>query len=1207
MKLHYLTVLTILCLLLNTSKILSQTASTNVIYSGFQACGGCTVCGADYWCIGIHGSYCGDIPNCDTRTFFDPVPAGNVVTNVTMNYWAASCAGAAIFGSINGFSVPVAYDGNTGCWCDANPCGLTSSASQNFPCGLPGYVYGGTNSLQICVGTGEYDPSVCFSRIELVFTYVAPDVINPSITPLGPTSFCPGGSVVLDAGSGYPSYIWNTGASTQSITASSTGTYTVTVTSITGCTSGTSSVNVNVLSPPTPNITGPTSYCAGTSTTLNAGAYSSYIWSTGASSQTISVTDANNPITVTVTDGNGCSGTSPAVFVSPLSLPTPSITGPLSYCAGGGTTLDAGGPYSAYYWSNGGNAQSTTVTAANNPVSVTVTDGNGCTGTSAGVYVTENTLPTPVVTGSLTYCPTSSASLDAGVYSSYYWSTGATSQTTTATSVNNPITVTVTDANGCTGVSPSVNVSEAASLNPVITGSTTYCSGSSTTLNAGAYASFIWSTGATTQTIQATAADNPIYVTVTDAGGCFGSSAGVSVFATEPPSPSVNGNSSYCQGSSAVLSTGIYSSYLWSNGSNMQTATVTIADNPVSVVVTDANGCTGTSLAVTLNEMASPSPVINGTLTYCNGYSSTLNTGSYSAYLWSTGAITQTINATVADNPISVTVTDANGCTGVSAPVNVSLAGNITPTITGTLSYCPGSSTTLSTGIYSSYLWSTGATTQYTTATIANNPVTVTVTDVSGCTGTATANVILSTPPNPSIIGTLVYCSSSSTTLTTGSYSSYYWSTGAITQSVTVTAANNPISVTVTDANGCTGSATTSVSPYTVTSSVISLTDVDCFSNSTGAVSVLPSGGVTPYTYLWSNGNTTNSINDLAAGSYTVTITDNNSCQGVSTYTIGQPPVLSVSETVSPISCNGQDNGMILANASGGTPPYQYLWPDSSTGPSIGSLQAGTYSFTVTDANDCVDSVLNIILTDPPILRPSTSSDNPTCYGGNDGTASVTVTGGVPPYSYAWTGGFSVPTITNLTSGIYIVTITDLNFCTATQIVTLYNPSAIVSVDSVTIDQSNHGNIDITVTGGTLPYAYIWSNGATTEDISGLSSGIYIVTITDINTCNATDSVLLDIPYLPLLIPNVITPNNDGVNDDFEIKNIEQYKNVSIQIFNQWGNVLFVFSGTCQQYKNPENRWDGTYNGKDLPTGSYVYIILIDDLDPFTGVCSIIR
>ncbi len=1205
MRIYYFTILSVL-FLISTAKVLSQTATTTVNYTGGLGAGGCVVCGGDYWCINNPpapaGGYIGTSATCDARTFFDPVPAGYVVTNVTLNYWTASCYGAALSGSVNGFSVPVTYDGSGGCLCANSPCGLTTSSTSNYPCGMPGYVYGGNNTLQICAST-----AMCINRAELVFTYVTPDAITPSITPSGPTSFCPGGSVILNAGSGYSAYNWSTGETTQSITASSTNTYSVTVTSITGCTTGSSSATVTVYSNPAPSITGSTNYCTGSSTTLNAGAYSSYVWSTGASTQTINATSADNPIYVTVTDGNGCSGVSPGVNVNPLSLPTPSITGTLNYCTGGSTTLDAGGPYSLYSWSNGGNTQTTPATIANNPLTVTVTDASGCTGTSPGVNLTENALPSPVITGSLTYCPTSSASLDAGTYSSYLWSTGATTQAINATTADNPISVTVTDANGCTGNSPSINVSLAANLNPVVTGSMTYCSGSSTTLNAGVYSSYLWSTGATTQTISATSADNPVSVTVTDASGCFGSSPGVSVSETSLPTPSITGNSSYCSGSNTTLSTGIYSSYSWSTGVNTQSAIVTAADNPVSVTVTDANGCIGSSTTVNLNEMASPTPAINGVLIYCNGFSATLNTGTYSSYLWSTGAITQTINATVADNPVTVTVTDINGCSGISSPVNVSLAANLNPTITGSLTYCPGSSTTLSVGTYSSYLWSTGSTTQNTTVTTLNNPVTVTVTDVTGCTGTASVNVSLNTPPNPTIIGTLVYCASSNTSLTTGSYSSYVWSTGANTQTTIATVANNPVSVTVTDANGCTGTATTTVTAYTVQSSVNSITDVDCYSNSTGAITISPSGGVTPYSFLWDIGDTTNFLTNLPAGSYTVTITDNNNCQGSYTYTIMQPSILTTTTTVSNISCNNQNDGLIVANVTGGTTAYLYHWSDNSSGNSLGSLQAGTYSLTVTDAHNCTDSVTNIVITNPPALVLTSNSTNPFCYNGNNGTATTSASGGTPPYIYAWTGGISGPNATNLSSGIYTVTVTDSHYCITTDIVTLYNPNAILVSDTISVGQNNTGNIDLTVTGGSLPYNYNWSNGSTTEDISGLSNGLYIVTITDFNSCIGLDSVVINIPELPLIIPSVITPNSDHVNDNFEIKNIEQYGNVSVEIYNRWGDLLFKFSGTCLQYKDPANRWDGKHNGKDLPMGSYVYIIKIDQLDPINGVCSIIR
>jgi len=143
-----------------------------------MACGGCLLCGGDYWCINTNPSYCGATAGCLTKTFFDPVPAGKTVTNVTARYYSGGCAGSYMAGSINGYAVPTVNDANTGCLCSDNPCVVAAVSSNNYPCGMPGYVYGGTNSLQLCTGT-----SVCINRVELVFTYVNPDVIFPSITP----------------------------------------------------------------------------------------------------------------------------------------------------------------------------------------------------------------------------------------------------------------------------------------------------------------------------------------------------------------------------------------------------------------------------------------------------------------------------------------------------------------------------------------------------------------------------------------------------------------------------------------------------------------------------------------------------------------------------------------------------------------------------------------------------------------------------------------------------------------------------------------------------------------------------------------------------------------------------------------------------------------------------------------------------------------
>ena len=178
MKKLNLTIVTVLISLFFSYQSIAQTATATVSYTGFMACDGCLLCGGDYWCINTNPSYCGATAGCLTKTFSDPVPAGKTVTNVTVNYYSAGCAGSYMACSINGDAVPTVNDANTGCLCSDNPCVVAAVSSNNYPCGMPGYVYGGTNSFQLCTGT-----SVCINRVELVFTYVNPDVIFPSITP----------------------------------------------------------------------------------------------------------------------------------------------------------------------------------------------------------------------------------------------------------------------------------------------------------------------------------------------------------------------------------------------------------------------------------------------------------------------------------------------------------------------------------------------------------------------------------------------------------------------------------------------------------------------------------------------------------------------------------------------------------------------------------------------------------------------------------------------------------------------------------------------------------------------------------------------------------------------------------------------------------------------------------------------------------------
>jgi trimeric autotransporter adhesin len=358
----------------------------------------------------------------------------------------------------------------------------------------------------------------------------------------------------------------------------------------------------------------------------------------------------------------------------------------------------------------------------------------------------------------------------------------------------------------------------------------------------------------------------------------------------------------------------------------------------------------------------------------------------------------------------------------------------------------------------------------------------------TGSTGTATA-----TPANGSAPFT------------------YAWSNGQTNATASNLVAGN-YSVTVTDAAGCsvTNTVTVGSTSTTITTNTPTTTNSSC-GGATGSASVNPSNGTAPYNYTWSNGGNTQTINNIAAGTYIVTITDANGCVGtVSGILVNNPNAPTASITAfTPVSCNGGNNGQATAAATGGTAPYNFSWNNGATTATATGLVAGVYTANITDAASC-SGIATVTITEPTALTATVNTAataNVSCFGGNNGAASVAVSGGTTAYAYAWSNGGNAATISGLTAGTYTVTVSDANLCTRTVSVTVTQPATALAVtgnsNDISCNGAANGTATASATGGTAPYSYTWSNAANGASLNALAAGTYTVTATDANGCVA--------------------------------------------------------------------------------------------------------
>ncbi|MBK9424309.1 MAG: SprB repeat-containing protein [Bacteroidetes bacterium] len=434
---------------------------------------------------------------------------------------------------------------------------------------------------------------------------------------------------------------------------------------------------------------------------------------------------------------------------------------------------------------------------------------------------------------------------------------------------------------------------------------------------------------------------------------------------------------------------------------------------------------------------------------------------------------------------------------------------------------CQGSSggsataTVLPVGNYS-YLWNTQPPQYNATATgLTPGTYMVIVADSSGCSDTASA-VIANLPQliavNCSVSGNITCQSgnagSISTTLTggTGPYN-YLWNTGATTASVSHLGAGT-YTVTVTDAGGCTGTATaTVIQPNGLPAAVATVNPVSCFGGSNGAINITTTNGQQPLQFLWNNGFTTEDLTGLTAGNYTVTVTDANGCSAMIAVPVTQPSAIISAATIQDVACYGGNDGLVTLNMTGGIAPFTFTWNNGGTSNTLSGISFGNYAVHVIDANGCIyDTSVNITQPQQALNIVNTIIQNVTCVNAASGSIALQISGGTIPYSYQWNNGTTTPTISNLLSGMYSCQITDSNGCivdTSLAVEPALNSLIILpaEVSAVSCGNISDGSINISIAGGQLPYNFMWSNGSTTEDIFNIPQGIYTVSITDGNGC----------------------------------------------------------------------------------------------------------
>ena len=750
----------------------------------------------------------------------------------------------------------------------------------------------------------------------------------------------------------------------------------------------------------------------------------------------------------------------------------------------------------------------------------------------------------------------------------YAWSTGTSTTNTVSSLSAGNYTVTVTDANNCTKTT-TYTVTQPTDITLQTSTTDVLCFGGNTGTATVTASGSVGDYNYTWNTIPAQLSDTAFnlsignyQVIVSDSNGCL-DSATVTINQPTALSITMNPTDNVCFGeSNGSMSANVIGgttpyTYAWSTGTSTNNTINNLPIGNYTVTVTDANNCQ-TTAAATITQPTDITLQTSTTDVLCFGGNTGTATvtaaggvGNY-GYTWNTTPNQTTNNATnLSIGNYQVIVNDGNGCLD-SATVTISEPTALTVTMTTIDNICFGESNgSMSANVAGgvapyTYAWSTGTST---TNSISNLPVgsyTVTVTDANNCQTTATANITQPTDITLLTSTTDALCfggnSGTASVIATGGVGnySYVWSGSPVqTTDVATNLSLGTYEVTVSDNNGCLDSATVTINQPTPLTTTTDSTDASCFGFNDGTASVIIGGGTMPYSYNWSTTPAQDSSTaiDLTAGTYFVTATDANGCTIFDTTTINQPTEIQMSFTTTQVTCFGLSDGAATVYPTGGVGSiYTYAWNTTPTQnlPTATNLPGGFFEVTITDSTNC--SVADTVYVFAPvILDLDTLYAEPTlCYGSNEGLVGVQTSGGSGVKTYVWnTNPLSNGAVqSNLFAGTYSVTATDQQGCQLVDSITVQQPDSIQATfitDSLTCFQSNDGTATVSIIGGTANYTYLWSNGQTSTQTTGLSSSFVAVTITDANNCVQVDSVF--VPE-PLLVTSVMSSTQVSCNGD---------------------------------------------------------------------------